>query len=233
MPRSHKTLFSLTAKTQKVCLSFKQDIPVPFPLFPYIVVFFSHFLLSNLFFPKTFETGYLSVTNIFGNGTKLHWRHCWNGLLEIWHWNILCSWVKVLFLPQNPSVNDFSLKFTLSPLWMLRGLPWKKREHWESRLDRPPQKIKVIQTMYEALFWGQSHESNSFSFRGINPSLSKGERIPVKFTNINLIMADLCVKSYLYNRAGWWSYTLWSGPDTEYFLSPRGSLHCSVISCFA
>lgn len=84
------------------------QFPFPFSLMLLYSSLIFHYL--TYFFHKTFETDYLSVTNIFGNCAKLHWKYFWNGtgLLEILHCYILCSWVKLLFLPQNPSVNDFS-----------------------------------------------------------------------------------------------------------------------------
>lgn len=146
MSLSHKTLFSLAAKTQKVCLSFKEDITVPIPLVHYIVLFFSHFSLANIFFSKTFGTGFLYGTNIFGRcqialKTLLKWQH------PVRNMTLLYS---LLLREDDVSPTEsknFPLipicKFTLSPLWLLQGLPWKKRKFWESRLDRsPPKKSK-------------------------------------------------------------------------------------------
>lgn len=207
MPLSHKTLFSRAVKTQKVRLSFKQSITVPFPLFPYIVVFFSCFSLSNIFFQN-----FSSMLLISG---KYIWTLCQTALKTLlkWQWPVRnMTLLHSLLLSEDvvsPTESKckcfFPLipicKFTLSP-FCCRGFHGRRESFGRAGLTDPSQKIKVIQTMYEALFWGQSHVSNSFSFGGINPSLNKGERITVKLTNINLIVADLCVKRHLYNRAG-------------------------------
>lgn len=139
-----------------------------------------------------------------------------------------------LFLPWSPSINThFPIgKFTLSLLWMLSGASMEEGRVLGGRAQKKPPKPKNHPN-HVAWFWVQPHACNSFGFSGISASLSKGERIRVKLTNINLIVADLHVKAHLYNTAGWWSYTVWSGPDTKYFFISQGlsSLQCDFMLC--